>query len=200
MQPKRPLLGCALSIAVLGMLQAASHAADPLQGAWVIDATSCDTVFSRRNSQLALKCDAEGWLHRPRQPRAWHQRHLQPRFVEEKGRCADRSAELRRQDDLRDGQHVRALRERRPARALRPGIPRGADRLQALQPLRAAAGSAAPASYAVRAAGRGWSSPACRRCNRNSLGASADHAKFIPRAGLVSSPDQETRSEARSVS
>ncbi|KRE20600.1 hypothetical protein ASE66_07005 [Bosea sp. Root483D1] len=54
------LSGCALSIACLVASQAAP-AADRLQGAWVTDATTCDTVFSKRNGQFTLKRDAEGW-------------------------------------------------------------------------------------------------------------------------------------------
>lgn len=53
------LAGCALSIAGLVPAQAA-RAADRLQGAWVTDATTCDTVFSKRNGQVTLKRDAHG--------------------------------------------------------------------------------------------------------------------------------------------
>lgn len=34
--------------------------ANRLQGAWVTDATTCDTVFSKRNGQVTLKRDAQG--------------------------------------------------------------------------------------------------------------------------------------------
>ncbi len=61
MQQNRMLLRASLSVALLAMSQAAGAAADRLQGAWVTDATTCDTVFSKRNGQFTLKRDAEGW-------------------------------------------------------------------------------------------------------------------------------------------
>lgn len=61
MQLTRFLSRCSLSITLLVMSQVAGAAADRLQGAWVTDATTCDTVFSKRNGQFALKRDAEGW-------------------------------------------------------------------------------------------------------------------------------------------
>lgn len=61
MRSKFIALGYLLAVVVINLLPAASHAADRLQGAWVIDATTCDTVFARRNGKLVVKRSLEGW-------------------------------------------------------------------------------------------------------------------------------------------